>query len=177
MRREDFLADDFFADDLRAEDLRPEDFLAGDFRPEDFLAGDFRADDLRAEVFLDEDRFRAADLRPPDFRALDLRALDLRAPDFREPELLFLPREPPRADFLAAIPVLRVGGFGAWISKIRAQCEPVHVSGWSFPVQKRFTGPQNYAISGVVAGGFPGLPQPQWGLGDRFVREHKRSPV
>jgi hypothetical protein len=65
-----------------------------------------------------DERF-AALLRPPDFRAPDLRALDLRAPDFRE--LLFLPREPPRDDFLAAMPVLHVGGSGGWISKIRAQ--------------------------------------------------------
>lgn len=108
--REDLRADDLRADDLRAEDLRPEDFRAEDLRAEDF-----RADDLRR----DDERFDAL-LRPPDFRAPDLRALDLRAPDFREP--LFFPREPPRDDFLAAMPVLHVGGFGRWISKIRAQC-------------------------------------------------------
>ncbi len=111
MRREDFLAEDFRAEDLRAEDFLADDFLAEDLRAEDFLAEDFRADDFR----------------PPDFRALDLRAPDFRALDLRVPEreLLFFPREPPRDDFLAAMPVLRVGGFGARISKIRAQCRAV----------------------------------------------------
>lgn len=112
------------------EDLRAEDFLGEDFRAEDFRADDFRADDFRADVLRDED-FRAVDLRPPDFRALDLRPPDFRAPDLRAPEreLLFFPREPPRDDFFAAMPVLRVGGFGGWISKIRAQCRAVGAHG------------------------------------------------
>ncbi len=122
---EDLRAEDFLADDFLAEDFRPEDFLAEDLRPEDF-----RADVFRADVLRDEERFRAVDFRPPDFRALDLRPLDLRALDLRAPEreLLFFAREPPRDDFLAAMPVLRVGGFGEWISKIRAQCRSVRAS-------------------------------------------------
>lgn len=129
-------------DDLRLEDFRAEprleeerfaallrDALLRDDVPREelFRALDFRAPDFRA---LD---FRAVDLRPPDFRALDFRAADFRAPDLRAPdlrprdplverELLFFPRELLRDDFLAAMPVLRVGGFGRRISKIRAQC-------------------------------------------------------
>ena len=112
---------------LREEVLRDELFRPVDLRPPDFRALDFRALDFRALDFRALD-FRALDFRALDFRALDLRPLDLRAPDLRprdpllERELLFLPREPPRDDFLAAMPVLHVGGFGRWISKIRAQC-------------------------------------------------------
>ena len=121
-RRVVFRADDFRAEDFRAEDFRP------DFRAEDLRADDLRADDLRPEDLRAEERFF-----PPDFRALDLRP-DLRALDLRPVD--FFPREPPRDDFLAAMPVLHVGGSGAWISKIRAQCRHYGVCGCHWRYEK-----------------------------------------